>query len=234
MFPNNVGRLVLDGVGDAEDYFASNGTALFKMAESPPFLCNCDPSNHRVESVWEAESAVPCNDRKWISDKYEKVAAHYRNMSEISEWVDMWEPIQSLARLSQDTFPSPQTQQALYGRTSSIKYHNQIVPIDMKLQRQKNVVGLRGLCGPNARFSQALLNLRSITLHPKVHPAVLPPRDATGARDCGVNESPFPLNEVVGDAYAQSVLSRQAEDRNPLKAVHELEMSFNIRFAARL
>ncbi|KAJ7339114.1 hypothetical protein DFH08DRAFT_812510 [Mycena albidolilacea] len=136
-------------------------------------------------------------------------------MSEISEWADVWEPIQSLAKLSQDTFPR---------RTSSIKYHNQTVPIDTKLQRQKNVIGLRGLCGPNARFSQGT-RVTSFTVHTpqyRRHCSISAPSLCTQKyirqyflrgtlpepeTVYGVNESPFALNGVVGDTHARGFLS---------------------------
>jgi hypothetical protein len=70
-----------------------NGTTLFKMFETPAFRCSCEPSEHRFDSVKEAEYAVLCNDGKRIPRDYDEVVAHYHNMSQISQWADLWEPV---------------------------------------------------------------------------------------------------------------------------------------------
>jgi hypothetical protein len=72
------------------DLSAGNATALYKMAESPPFKCSCDPSEGPFPNMSDGGTAVYCNDVKQLSDKYEDVQRHYRSLQGTSSWADMW------------------------------------------------------------------------------------------------------------------------------------------------
>ncbi|KAJ7499974.1 TAP-like protein-domain-containing protein [Mycena latifolia] len=96
---------------------AGNGTALFRMFEQPPFECDCDPSKYRFETVGEAGAAVVCNDGQRISPAYEDLVENYYQMSKMSTWADMWEPIR-MSCLAWPEFPKNNFQGPFVANTS--------------------------------------------------------------------------------------------------------------------
>ncbi|KAJ7635081.1 TAP-like protein-domain-containing protein [Roridomyces roridus] len=88
------------------DLDAGNGTAVFNMASagplsSPPFHCECDPSQHRFESVDEAGIAVICNDGERFKTSYEDALKEHLNMSATSNWYELHPPL----RIECSTWP---------------------------------------------------------------------------------------------------------------------------------
>ncbi|KAJ6544306.1 TAP-like protein-domain-containing protein [Mycena capillaripes] len=220
------------------DLSVGNGTALFKMSEAPPFLCGCDPSEYRFESVREAEYAVLCNDGKRISREYKDILAHYQNMSETSEWADMWEPIR-MACMAWPDFPKTNFQGPFVANTSFpiLLVGNTADPVTPLWAAKKMSKGFAGsVVLTQDSAGHCSISAPSLCTQNHIRQYFLKGTLPEPGTVCAVNGSPFPTDEVeaVGDAHAQAVLSLSTEDRNLLEAVRELAMTFDIRFPAGL
>ncbi|KAJ7174478.1 Alpha/Beta hydrolase protein [Mycena filopes] len=100
------------------DLALGNATALFKMSsEAPGFECACDPGEYRFEGVTEAGTAVFCNDGRRIPRDFEGVVEHYRELSKISSFADLWEPVR-MGCLAWPEFPKTHFQGPFVANTS--------------------------------------------------------------------------------------------------------------------
>ncbi|KAK7032379.1 hypothetical protein VNI00_013127 [Paramarasmius palmivorus] len=76
-----------NGLADLE---AGNGTALYRILETDPFECSCDPSEYAFENIEEGGLAVGCNDGAVAPETLEEAERHYENALRISEWGSVW------------------------------------------------------------------------------------------------------------------------------------------------
>ncbi|KAK7032351.1 hypothetical protein VNI00_013099 [Paramarasmius palmivorus] len=74
---------------------AGNGTTFYKLMESDPFECSCDPSEHAFDSVGEAEITIACNDGAVIPESVEEAERHYKDITGESGWGSMWASVRN-------------------------------------------------------------------------------------------------------------------------------------------
>ncbi|KAJ6544175.1 TAP-like protein-domain-containing protein [Mycena capillaripes] len=214
------------------DLTVGNGTALFKMSESPPFLCGCDPSEYRFESIREAVSAVLCNDGKHIPGEYEEALRHYRNLSKISEWADIWEPIR-LPCMAWPDFPKNHFQGPFIANTSFpiLLVGNTADPVTPLWSAKKMSQGFKGsVVLTQDSAGHCSISAPSLCTQSHIRQYFLKGTLPEPGTVCAVNGGPFPTDEVEPARDAQAVLSLSTEDRKLLGAVRELAMTFDLRF----
>ncbi|KAJ7472942.1 TAP-like protein-domain-containing protein [Mycena galericulata] len=219
------------------DLSRGNGTALFKMRERPGFECGCDPAEFRFESVEEGGAAILCNDGKRISASYEDILEHYRNMSKLSSWADVWEPIR-LNCLSWPEFPKDHFRGPWVANTSFplLLIGNTADPVTSLWAAKKmskgfasSVVLTQDSAGHCSYAAPSLCTQKHIRQY--FLDGALPEPGTV----CPVIGTPFPTDELkFGAAQTQEVLSLSPADCRVLEAVTGLSKTFNIRFPAGL
>ncbi|KAK7022954.1 hypothetical protein VNI00_016844 [Paramarasmius palmivorus] len=76
------------GLADLE---AGDGTTLYKLTETEPFECSCDPLEHAFDSIGEADITIGCNDGAVVPESLEEAEKHYQNVLEVSRsWGSVW------------------------------------------------------------------------------------------------------------------------------------------------
>lgn len=72
------------------DLAAGDGTAIYKILETEPFQCACDPSAHRFDRVNDALSAILCNDGEQIPSSLEDAQKYFDSLYAESTWAEIW------------------------------------------------------------------------------------------------------------------------------------------------
>ncbi|KAJ6582253.1 TAP-like protein-domain-containing protein [Mycena capillaripes] len=220
------------------DLSAGNATALFKMSETPPFECACDPAEYIFEPVRDAAAAVACNDGKRISPEYEGVLGHYENLRKISSWADVWEFIR-MPCLSWPDFPKTHFQGPFVANTSFpiLLVGNTMDPVTPLWAAKKMSQGFArsvvltqdsaGHCSLSGPSVCTQKHIRNYFLD-----GTLPPPETV----CSVIAGPFPSDELYAKsgADAQAPFNGAAEDRVLVDAIRELAMTFDVRFPGGL
>ncbi|KAF9266662.1 alpha/beta-hydrolase [Marasmius fiardii PR-910] len=63
-----------------------NGTVLFNILDSPRFQCSCDPLENLFDVIWDAQTAIMCNDGDVVSSDLESAQEDYNKLLKVSEW----------------------------------------------------------------------------------------------------------------------------------------------------
>ncbi|KAJ7442729.1 TAP-like protein-domain-containing protein [Mycena galericulata] len=219
------------------DLSGGNATALFKMTERPSFECGCDPAEFRFESVGEGGAAVRCNDGKRIAASYEDVLEHYHNMSKLSSWADVWEPIR-LSCLAWPEFPKDHFQGPFVANTSFplLLIGNTADPVTPLWAAKKMSKGFaRSVVLTQDSPGHCSISAPSLCTQKHIRQYFLDGALPEPGTVCPVIGTPFPKDESkFGASEAQEVLSLSAADRRVLDAVTGLSNMFDIRFPAGL
>ncbi|KAJ6508288.1 TAP-like protein-domain-containing protein [Mycena sanguinolenta] len=216
------------------DLSKGNGTALFKMFETPAFECACDPSQFQFGSIREADSAILCNDGKRISPEYEQVVAHYQNSRTVSDWADVWEWIR-MPCLAWPEFPKNHFQGPFIANTSFplLLVGNTADPVTPLWAAKKMSRGFAGSV-VLTQDSPGHCSLSGVSLCTQKYiqqyfaDGTLPEPGTV----CAVDAPIFPTSHFAADAdvHAQSTFSVSAADQELLKAIQELAKTSNFGF----
>ncbi|KAJ7165904.1 TAP-like protein-domain-containing protein [Mycena filopes] len=220
------------------DLSVGNATALFKMSsEAPGFECACDPGEYRFEGVTEAGTAVLCNDGRRIPRDFDGVVEHYKELSKISSFADLWEPVR-MGCLAWPEFPKTHFQGPFVANTSFplLLIGNTADPVTPLWTAKKMSQGFAGsVVLTQDSVGHCSLSAPSLCTQQHVRryfqDGVLP---APGTV-CPVLAPPFPVRgseNVEREAQAQAVLS--AADRTLLEAVTKVARGFEVRFPGGL
>ncbi|KAJ7513175.1 TAP-like protein-domain-containing protein [Mycena galericulata] len=219
------------------DLSSGNGTALFEMTERPSFECSCDSAEFKFEEVVDGGVAVRCNDGKRMEASYEYFLEHYHNMSKLSSWADMWEPIR-LSCLAWPEFPKDHFQGPFVANTSFplLIVGNTADPVTPLWAAKKMSQGFaRSVVLTQDSAGHCSISAPSLCTHKHIRQYFLDGALPEPGTVCPVIGTPFPTDEFkLGAAEAQEVLSLSAADRRVLEAVTGLSKMFDIRFHAGL
>ncbi|KAK7022957.1 hypothetical protein VNI00_016847 [Paramarasmius palmivorus] len=69
---------------------AGNGTTFYRLTESDPFECSCDPEGYASDRLGEGELSIICNDIAFIPETVEEAERHYQDTSGDSSWGSIW------------------------------------------------------------------------------------------------------------------------------------------------
>ncbi|KAJ3500369.1 hypothetical protein NLJ89_g9828 [Agrocybe chaxingu] len=112
--PYNFFQFLAQGLAELA---AGDGRRLLEFVKAPPFQCSCDPSQHLHDVVWDAQTAILCNDGDDIPDDLESTQEYFERMANTSSWADIWSPIR-LSCVGWPKFPKDHFQGPFDSNTS--------------------------------------------------------------------------------------------------------------------
>ncbi|KAJ7240020.1 Alpha/Beta hydrolase protein, partial [Mycena rebaudengoi] len=211
------------------DLNEGNGTALFSMAETPSFKCECDSLEYSFDLNPEAETAVLCNDGKQIPSTYEDAEKHYLEMSKTSSWADVWAsiPMGSWPKFPKNHFQGPFVANTSFPLLIIGNTADPAAPLWAARKMAKGFAGSIVLTQDSA--GHCSISVPSLCTQKYIRQyffeGVLPDPDTV----CSVIGTPFDVDELKAAADTQIVLGLSADDHNLLDVLQDLARTYSVR-----